>query len=184
MYRGSNRLGRLVALAATAVVLCGCAGSDYGTGPGWFSKPLDLFGSKNGYTFSALDEEKQQRPITANDLVDANGACPRPAPPPSSPANPTASPAVLPDGASLLGGGVAIGMSECDVVARAGQPTTVTLGRNPNGDRTAVLTFTAGPRPGIYRFVAGRLTEMDSVGEPAPPAQPQKKRTAKKDDNT
>ena len=43
-------------------------------------------------------------------------------------------------------------MSECDVVARLGQPTAVNLGRNANGLRSAVLTFQAGPRPGIYRF--------------------------------
>lgn len=77
-------------------------------------------------------------------------------------------------------------MSECDVVTRAGRPTAVTLGRRPNGDRTAVLTFTEGPRPGVYRFVAGRLTEMDRLGEPSPPDQPGKSRTAtrKKNDNT
>ena len=71
-------------------------------------------------------------------------------------------------------------MSECDVVARVGQPTAVDLGRNPNGDRTAVLTFQGGPRPGIYRFVAGRLTEMDRVDEPPPPPQPVKKKAEKK----
>ena len=35
--------------------------------------------------------------------------------------------------AGLLGGGVAIGMSECEVVQRLGQPNNVNLGQNPNG---------------------------------------------------
>ncbi len=74
-------------------------------------------------------------------------------------------------GLRLLGGGVALGMSECDVVSRAGAPTAVQLGNKPNGDRTAVLTFNSGPRPGIYHFERGALVEMDAVA--APPAPPQ-----------
>ena len=42
-----------------------------------------------------------------------------------------------------MGGGIALGMSECDVVFRAGQPTAVQIGKNPNGDRTAVLTYSS-----------------------------------------
>lgn len=101
MNRGSNHSGGLVVLSA-ALMLCGCAGTDFGSG--WFSKPLDLLGSKNGYTYSALDQEKQQRPITANDLVDANGACPRSAPAAqaqSAPVNSAESGAVSPDAASF-----------------------------------------------------------------------------------
>ena len=30
------------------------------------------------------------------------------------------------------------------------------------------MTFTGGPRPGVYRFIGGRLAEMDRVAEPAP----------------
>jgi hypothetical protein len=79
----------------------------------------------------------------------------------------------------LLGGGVALGMSECDVVARAGAPSQVQLGKNPNGDRTAVLTFTGGPRAGIYHFERGGLMSMDRVAAPAPPPQAVKKKAAK-----
>ena len=67
-------------------------------------------------------------------------------------------------------------MSECDVVYRAGQPTAVQLGKNPNGDRTAVLTFSGGPRSGIYRFERGRLMEMDRVEEPPPAPEVVKKK--------
>ena len=63
----------------------------------------------------------------------------------------------------MLGGGIALGMSECDVVFRAGQPSSVQIGNAPNGDRTAVLTYQSGPRPGIYHFLRGGLTEMDGV---------------------
>ncbi len=176
VFVGSNHSGALLTLAM-AVALAGCAGTDFGTTGSWFAKPLDVFGRNAAYSYSELGESKQERHITANDLVDANGACPAPAAPgqtQSASANPGASPAASPDTGSLLGGGVAIGMSECDVVARVGQPTAVNLGKYANGDRTAVLTFKSGPRPGVYRFVAGKLTEMDRVDEPPPP-QPAKK---------
>jgi len=173
------------ALALVLVVgLCGC--SNFDTSGAWFSKPLRLYGSNLGYTYTQIDEARADRPVTPNDLVDASGACPRyvaPAPPPSAgaAAPEAAGPGATADLASLLGGGVAIGMSECDVVARLGQPTAVNIGRGPGGDRAAALTFQSGPRPGVYRFAGGRLGEMDRVEMlAAPPVEPTKKKMVKK----
>jgi len=164
---------------ALAVALCGC--SDFDTSGSWFAKPLRLYGSNLGYTYTQFDDAKMDRPITANDLVDANGACPRyvvPSPPPMAGAGPAAGPT---DATSLLGAGVAIGMSECDIVARLGQPAAVNVGRSPGGDRAVALTFNSGPRPGVYRFAGGRLTEMDRVEVPQAPApEPAKKKMVKK----
>lgn len=168
-----------------AVALCGCAGGDFDIGSGWFSKPLDLFGRNSGYTYSQLGESKKERPITAKDLVDANGACPAVAAPepavaapgPTPPAADNAGAAAAVDAAASLRGGIALGMSECDVVSRLGPPTAVDLGKTPNSVRTAILTFKSGPRPGVYRFIGGRLKEMDRVDEPAP--EPTKKKPAK-----
>jgi hypothetical protein len=178
----SNRSGVIAALML-AVVLSGCGNIDYDPNQHWFSKPLDVTGrNAGGYTFSELAESKiRQHPITAADLVDNNGACaPQAAPQaPPAPGNQAATPPAAPDTSSLLGGGVALGMSECDVVFREGQPTAVQLGKNPNGDRTAVLTFQTGPRPGIYHFERGALVEMDSVQVSAAPPRPTKKNTAK-----
>jgi hypothetical protein len=43
------------------------------------------------------------------------------------------------------------------------------------------LTFNSGPRPGLYRFAGGRLTEMDRVEAlPPPPTEPTKKKMVKK----
>jgi hypothetical protein len=174
-----------VAVLAVAVVLSGCAVGNYDVDQAWFAKPFQVVSQKGGYTFSELGESKQQqRPITANDLVNTNGGCPPPpvAPAPAAPqaqasaGNQPAPPAATTDTGSLLSGGVALGMSECDVVFRAGQPGAVQIGKNPNGDRTAVLTYQTGPRPGIYHFERGALVEMDRVAEPAPPPQ----QTAKK----
>jgi hypothetical protein len=145
----------------------------------WFAKPLNPLNSNPGYTYSSLGDARVDRSITANDLVDANGACPNyaaPAPPPSAPAG--GGEGTPPqDGSALFGGGVALGMSECDVVTRLGQTTAVNFGTAPNGSRDVVLTYRAGPRPGIYRFANGRLLAMDRV-EGLPPAA--EKKAAKK----
>ena len=176
MYLRTNH-GRIVLALTLAGGLAGCTDMD----SGWFAKPVNLLSNGSlGYSYSQLGETKQERRITADDLVDANGACPRFATP--APVNPDGSPAGASATASQLGGGIGVGMSECEVVSRIGAPTGVDLGRDPNGDRTAVLTFQTGPRPGIYRFVGGKLTEMDRVAEAAPPPQPEKpvkKKTAK-----
>jgi hypothetical protein len=191
----SNGLVLLAVLAASAA-LCGCADIDFSTQQAWFAKPLDVSGRNSGYTFSELQESKQrQRPITANDLVSGNGACPSPpaatqvvaAAAPAAPTVPSAPGASATDAAApaagtdaLLGTAVALGMSEFDVVFRAGQPNSVQIGQNPNGDRTAVLTYNAGPRPGIYHFERGQLAEMDSVAPPpAPPKTASKKKPSK-----
>lgn len=178
MFARSKGSAAFAALAM-ALALSGCADST----AGWFSKPLNLAGNNLGYTYSQLGEARMDRPVTANDLVDANGACPNYA----APATPLAATGSADAGspassgtASLLGAGVALGMSECDVVARLGQPTAVNLGSNPNGTRSAILTFKSGPRPGLYRFNSGRLAEMDRVEVPPPPPQPEKKKTVKK----
>jgi hypothetical protein len=162
-----------------AVALGGCAKVDLGESGGWFQKPLDVFGRKGGYTYSELGESrKQQRPVTANDLVDGSGVCPLPAASqgPSAAASPAAAPATTPDAA--VGGGVALGMTECEVVSRVGTPNLVQIGNNPNGDRTAVLTYNAGSQPGIYHFEHGQLMAMDRVAAP-PPAPVAKKKPAK-----
>jgi hypothetical protein len=177
----SNCCGVLTVLATT-LALGGCADVDWSSPQAWFAKPIDVAGRNAGYTFSELQETKQQQhPITANDLVNSNGSCPPPAVAPAPPPAPgqTAVPAAPPDTTALLGGGVALGMSECDVVFRAGQPSAVQIGSLPNGDRTAVLTFDSGPRAGIYHFQRGTLKVMDSVPVAAAPPQAVKKKSAK-----
>jgi hypothetical protein len=167
---GLDRKGGLAA-AALAVALTGCGNLGLDSDQPWFRKQFDLTGKAGGYTFSDTQQVRQDRPITANDLIAANGSCSPPAAPvaAASTPSPAAAPIAAPDNPSLLGEGVALGMSECEVVWRAGTPNNVQLGNNPNGDRTAVLTFDSGPRSGIYRFERGRLMEMDSVA-PSPAA--------------
>jgi hypothetical protein len=168
----------LLAAIAAPVALAGCSAD---TGQAWFVKPFDISGRSAGYSFSELSEtKKDQRAITPNDLVNADGSCPPPVA--AAGAGGPTSPAAMPGGDAsslVVDGGVGLGMSECDVVSRAGQPSSVQIGSTPGGDRTAVLTFDSGPRAGIYRFLRGGLTEMDAVAAPPPPPQVAKKKPAK-----
>ena len=75
------------------------------------------------------------------------------------------------------GGTVALGHTECDVVRGIGAPDNVNLSNNPRGDRVAVVTYSRGPRAGIYTFTAGRLSSIERGAEPVPqPAKPKAKK--------
>ena len=175
-----NRFGLVVALPIGAA-LCGCSSLGVDASQPWFRKPLFLTGQTSGYTFSDTQQTRQDHPITANDMVSASGSCPPPpaaAPAPGG-ASPAAAPAAAPDSPSLLGEGIGLGMSECDVVWRAGAPSNVEIGQGPGGQRTAVLTYQSGSRPGIYHFAGGHLMQIDSVAPSAAPPQAAKKKPAK-----
>jgi len=164
-----------------ATALANCGNYDWESSQQLFRKPLDLFGRHaGGYTYSDLGESKLEQPIGPDDLIDASGSCPAAAAaPPQAQSAADTSGASPPPPSDVLGEGVGLGMSECEVVRRAGEPSNVQLGSKPNGDRSAVLTFLSGPRPGIYRFERGRLVEIDRVDQPAPPPKVAKKKPAK-----
>ncbi len=108
-------------------------------------------------------------------------------PPPPSPAPPVAVASAnseglegLQPGGPQVIGGIALGMTECEAVRRAGQPNDVSIGADAKGERRVVLSYLTGSRPGIYTFSAGRLKEIDRApGQPAP-EKPTKKRAKKK----
>ena len=77
-------------------------------------------------------------------------------------ARPSALPAQVRNGPS----GIALQMTECQVVAVAGYTERVEIGAD-HGQRSVTLTYLSGERPGIYRFVNGRLASMERVAEPA-----------------
>ncbi len=144
----------------------------------WFKRPGRLFIQNVSIDAPPLTPDK---PVTAEDLVSAEGACPG-MPPPASPADANAS-TNAPGGAPPTGttGTVALGHTECDVVRGIGAPDNVNISSNPRGDRVAVVTWSHGPRAGIYTFTAGRLASIEGV--PAPPEAPKtakSKKTAKK----
>jgi len=146
-----------------APVVAGCTS----TTPEWMSQDADWF-KRSGRVFSrSISIETPpltpDKPVTAEDLVSADGACPGMAPPPG-PADANASTT------APMGGTVALGHTECDVVRGIGAPSTVNLSNDAIGRRVAVVTWTTGPRAGIYTFTAGRLSSIE--GTPEAPAVP------------
>jgi hypothetical protein len=58
-------------------------------------------------------------------------------------------------------GGIAIGASECDVVAWLGGPYSVLIRRGAAGERLVRLMYVSGASLGIYHFVNNRLTRVE-----------------------
>src|SRR6202012_5998823 len=89
-----------------------------------------------------------------------------------------------PDGAPAaapMGGTVALGHTECDVGRGIGAPDSVNLSASPGGDRMAVVTWSRGPRAGIYTFTGGRLSSVERGPEleaPKVAKKPPKKKPA------
>ncbi|MBI4367640.1 MAG: hypothetical protein HY543_12560 [Deltaproteobacteria bacterium] len=77
-------------------------------------------------------------------------------------------------------GGIALGMTECQAVRRAGLPGNVTIGAGGKGERNVMLTYLSGPWPGIYRFADGRLREIERAPAPPEPPKAPPKKNAKK----
>jgi len=130
----------------------------------WFSRSGRLFIRNVSIDAPPLNPTT---PVAAEDLVSANGACPGMNPPPG-PADaqaltdgPAGAPAAAP-----VGGSVALGHTECDVVRGIGAPDNVSLSSSPRGERQAVITWSRGPRAGIYTFTAGRLSSVERGAEP------------------
>ena len=74
--------------------------------------------------------------------------------------------------------GISLSMTECQVVNLAGPTDRVEIGANERGQRAVTLTYLSGDRPGIYRFIGGRLASMERVEQPQQAKKPTK--TAKK----
>jgi hypothetical protein len=127
-------------------------------------------------TYSGSKEEFTLRPVTAADLVTEAGQCAATAAEAQTPSE---------DGMQqqqpqLASGGIALQMTECDVVRRAGAPEQLQIGADERGERSVVITYVRGPRPGIYRFTAGRLASIERApdapgAKAAPKAKPSKR---------
>lgn len=196
----------VAAAVLLAVGLSGCENKaqvlqDNNAG-GWFSKPIDILEKPDWARPTTTSAELGPTgPVKAEELVSADGSCPpapaetaqasaAPAPQPAPPAQPAAAGkgtgfegGLQPGGGPGTGaappvlGGIALGMTECEAVRRAGHPSNVAISAGQGGDRKVVLTYLDGPWPGIYTFDAGRLKEVDAAPVPEKPkAAPKKKK--------
>ena len=98
---------------------------------------------------------------------------------PQAAAHPNGAALGQPPGGPLVMGGIALGMTECDVVRRAGLPGNINIGAGDKGERKVVLTYLSGSWPGIYTFDAGRLKVVDRAPVPETPVKPAKKQKQK-----
>lgn len=163
----------IVALVAVAPLLAGCSGTDLlSKDAQWFNSPSRLFIKNISIESPPLTPDKQVGP---EDLVSADGACPGMAPLPG-PADANASTTAP----TPMGGTVALGHTECDVVRGIGAPANVNLSNDAAGRRVAVVTWTTGPRAGIYTFTSGRLSSIEGNPEPQPVPKAVKPKAKKK----
>ena len=159
---------RMIAVAAFCCALAACS-SDLGLNNlTLVPKPETLLRKPDWATFSGSKNEFTLRPITAADLVNAAGQCAGEGEQAGS--DPTTG------GAAPVAGGIALQMTECDVVRRAGAADKIDFASDERGERIVTLTYLRGPLPGIYRFAGGRLVSIDRA--PAPPPAPAKSQKA------
>jgi hypothetical protein len=173
---------QLLALLLVAPLMAGCAG---GVGDMFqsdlLSKDAQWFSRAGRLSISNVSIETPpltpNKPVTAEDLVSADGLCPGMAPPAGANA--------LTDGAAgapppSTTGTVALGHTECDVVRGIGAPGSVNLSNNSRGDRVAVISYSQGQRAGIYTFTGGRLTSIERGPEPVAVPKATKSKAKKK----
>lgn len=197
-------LSRLLraALLIGASALAGC--SSYMPDFTQFKVPTTRsFLPENMDTYAPPASARADRPVSAADLVDAQGLCagvmptpvaaPPPAPPPpppgpgpqplgpqsltpqDTPAAPNAAP-----GPAVLGS-IGLDMSECDVVRAIGPPQSVNIGVGEHGERQVTLIYMGNERAGTYVFRSGRLSSLERGPEPPPPPpEPKKKKPVAK----
>jgi hypothetical protein len=171
---------------------------------GWFSKPIDILQKPDWARPTTTSAQLGPNgPVRAEELVNPDGSCPAaeaaqasaPAPQPAPPAQAGSASGgkgigfeggLEPGGGLGSGapppvlGGIALGMTECEAVRRAGHPSNVVIGAGQGGERRVVLTYLEGPWPGIYTFASGRLKEVAAAPTPEKPkAKPKKKKPVK-----
>jgi len=159
---GARAFARGAAVVAFALATAAC-----GTIENMMPDPRD-FHLPEAKNYAPTSMSAFARPVTAKgkvgpaDLVDAQGFCAGAAPVRvSNDAPPEALPTAI--------GTVALEMTECEVARALGPPEQAEIARTPQGARTVALTYLAGERAGIYRFVDGRLTSIERGPEPPPP---------------
>jgi hypothetical protein len=153
----------IVLLLAPVVTGCGASLSDFSIkDKEWFQRPGRLLNPRSlSIETPPLSVDK---PVSPNDLIAADGACPGMTAPDATALQDTKQGEAV----QAPTGSVALGHTECDVARSIGAPDSVNLSSNERGDRVATLTYLRGARPGIYTFTSGRLSSIERAPTPEP----------------
>jgi hypothetical protein len=121
------------------------------------SSDIALFRADSSWWSSgkAASTEPLSRTAPADALIGPGGTC--------------AAQAAAPQGA-----GVGVGMTECEVLASLGPTPSIDIG-NESGERSVVMTYSAGEHAGIYRFKSGLLASVEALPEKPKPQRPQRR---------
>jgi len=178
MQRSKANALRLVTAAALACAIGACSSDLSLNNVTLVPKPDTLMRKPDWGMYSNGKAEFEQRPITSADLVAPDGTCPI-VPGQASGFADSGTAGAAPQAAGS-GGSIALQMTECEVVRRAGPVEQIDVGANERGDRVVTLTYQRGPLPGIYRFTGGRLASIERAPGPPPAPPKQQKATPKK----
>ena len=192
----SRFLHRSDAMAAAALVLALAACSQPSEQASDSDLRTKLRLTKPAWTQLPKPPPDTRRALGPEDFVGSDGQCAGEAAPAAGQPTPTAlyfqagpetnrgpepgSPGTGQQGTAQLGRGIALDMSECDVVRALGYTGQVEISTNERGERSVVLTYLQGERAGIYCFVSGRLKTMERAPEPPAAAKPAPKKPGKK----
>jgi hypothetical protein len=165
MNRSGWRMALIVALAAGV----GACSTDLSLTNVTLPKADTVLRKPDWATYSGGAKDFELRPITAADLVGPDGQC----------AGAGEARGFAENAPPAGGGGIALQMSECEVVRRAGPVDKVDFGVNERGERAVVLTYAKGSWPGVYSFTGGRLVSIERAPGP-PPAPPKAQKGGKK----
>ena len=174
--------------ALQLIVALGVGGCSAGAGfPSWFggsdaAPPKREFGlSRDWHVFAP--EGGRARQIGPEDLVAADGRCAGRADTssalnfqagPEAPRAGQPAPPSPPPPSAAMPRGIALGMTECEVVGAVGVTDRVEIGTDERGERRVVLTYPQGSHPGIYLFESGRLRSIERPPNSGPPQKPSK----------
>jgi hypothetical protein len=148
---------------AALLLLAACATAD---APQPTGKVSDVFATPE-WAKGNQARAQTRRAITQNDLINPDGSCAFVAATdgvasPSDPGEALTGQGPLP----AVQGGVALGMSECEILQRTGAPGNFNISAEGT-ERVATLTVMRGSWPGLYRFRGGRLVSIERVEVPA-----------------
>jgi hypothetical protein len=174
MQRSNRMVLRALAMAALVQALGACSSDLSLNNLTLVPKPETLMRKPDWATFSAGKNDFSLRPLTSADFVNQDGQCAAAAEQARGSTDPAGA-----EGAAPIGG-IALQMTECEVVRRAGPVEKIDISTDERGERTVVLSYLRGSAAGVYRFVGGRLVSIERAPGPPPAPAKSQKSTAKK----